>query len=163
MAWRGELGDFVTKLGEFEALSDDEDGAEATALREEIRRVVIKAGTVRSRIAVEESLDDRGGAEAKGGEWSEAAQWLELVPVRVDGPAILAAPSLVAYRDFPDDEAAAAALTLWRVALDGGVAAPLGPRGFAVGDLADGARVDVDCEDGDRDEWVAAINGAGKE
>jgi hypothetical protein len=146
--WRGALGAYVQKLGEYDLLSDDDE--KEPALRAELLSTVLKSGTVSSRGA----WGDK--------DWSQP-QWLVLAPSRCDGEGGVAAdPFLAALRDFPgDDGSSFDELEVWRVSL-----ASLGaihrsesePRVLGL-ECADGARVFVECLDGDRDDWHDAVQG----
>ena len=146
--WRGALGAYVQKLGEYDQQSDDDE--KEPALRAELLSTVLKSGTVSSRGA----WGDK--------DWSQP-QWLVLAPSRCDGEGGVAAdPFLAALRDFPgDDGSSFDELEVWRVSL-----ASLGaihrsesePRVLGL-ECADGARVFVECLDGDRDDWHDAVQG----
>ncbi|KAH8065263.1 hypothetical protein JL720_12868 [Aureococcus anophagefferens] len=102
--WRGALGAYVQKLGEYDCLSDDDE--KEPALRAELLSTVLKSGTVSSRGA----WGDK--------DWSQP-QWLVLAPSRCDGEGGVAAdPFLAALRDFPgDDGSSFDELEVWRVSL----------------------------------------------
>ena len=146
--WRGALGAYVQKLGEYDLLCSDDDEKEP-ALRAELLSTVLKSGTVSSRGA----WGDK--------DWSQP-QWLVLAPSRCDSEGGVAAdPFLAALRDFPGDDGSFEELEVWRVSL-----ASLGaihrsesePRVLGL-ECADGARVFVECLDGDRDDWHDAVQG----
>ena len=65
--WRGALGAYVQKLGEYDLLSEDDE--KEPALRAELLATVLKSGTVSSRGA----WGDK--------DWSQP-QWLVLAPSR---------------------------------------------------------------------------------
>ncbi|KAH8061572.1 hypothetical protein JL721_8798 [Aureococcus anophagefferens] len=111
--WRGALGAYVQKLGEYDCLSDDDE--KEPALRAELLSTVLKSGTVSSRGA----WGDK--------DWSQP-QWLVLAPSRCDGEGGVAAdPFLAALRDFPgDDGSSFDELEVW----------PAAPLAEALGRLA---------------------------
>ena len=81
--WRGALGAYVQKLGEYDLLSDDDE--KEPALRAELLSTVLKSGTVSSRGA----WGDK--------DWSQP-QWLVLAPSRCDAEGGVAADPFLAAR-----------------------------------------------------------------